>query len=285
MSKKPKSGQIFHQLVEAIEKAINNKPNAKIESPHRIRDKDTGRLREHDVVITFQESHHTILLALECRDRSRPIGVPDVEAFSKKCEKTSINKGVMISAKGFTKSALEKAAKLDIGCLELNEAQKFDWCAAPDLIQHQRIVEHAELKIILPFIPQAKYKLFENNGTEIGIKEGIQIGINCLNQISPDQEIPESDEILFIDKNPNFYIVSEDGSKLTPQSMQIKVRYRTKIKLLPFKFLKYENRETGEELYTIASTDFEHGDFKGKIMLVNKPTEGIVVVFSPDKNS
>jgi hypothetical protein len=282
MSKKPKSGQIFHQLVEAIEKAINHKPNAKIESPKRLRDKDTGRLREHDVVITFQESHHTILIALECRDRSRPIGVPDVEGFSKKCEKTGINKGVMVSAKGFTKSALKKAASLDIGCLELNDAKKFDWCAAPDLIQYQRVIEHADLKIILPSMLQVPFKLFENNGTEVGTKEGIQIGVNCLNQIPPNEQIPESGEMLFIDKNPNFYIATEDGARHIPQSIEVKVKYHTKIRLLPFKFLKYEDRKTGEELYSIASTDFEHGEFKGKMMLVNKPAEGIRVVFVPE---
>lgn len=282
MSKKPKSGQIFHQLVEAIEKAINHKPNAKIESPKKMRDKDTGRLREHDVVITFQENHHTILIALECRDRSRPVGVPDVEAFSKKCEKTSINKGIIVSAKGFTKSALKKAASLDIGCLELNDAEKFDWCAAPDLIQYQRVLKHVDLKIILSFIPQVKYILYENNGTEVGIKEGIQIGVNCLNQIPHDEQIPESGEILFVDPNPNFYIVAEDGIRHKPQSIEVKVSYHTKIKLLSFKFLKYEDRETGEELYTIASTDLEHGDFKGKVILVNKPTEGIKFAFVPE---
>lgn len=43
------------------------------------------QLREHDVVIRLPAGHPPLTLALECRDRSRPVGVEQVEAFNQKC--------------------------------------------------------------------------------------------------------------------------------------------------------------------------------------------------------
>ena len=102
-------GKVLQTLVHAIETAVSGSPNVKVESPKRLRDKDTGRLREHDVVLTFIQAHHEFLLALECRDRSRPVGVPEVEAFHAKCLRTGIGRGLMVSSTGFRNTALTKA--------------------------------------------------------------------------------------------------------------------------------------------------------------------------------
>jgi hypothetical protein len=79
-----KNGKEFEQLVRAIESAWIDQENVTIESPKKLRDKRTGRLREHDIVLTINESHHEVVVALECRDLSRRIGVPQVEAFRQK---------------------------------------------------------------------------------------------------------------------------------------------------------------------------------------------------------
>ena len=93
-------GENLQHLVRVLEQATNNAPNITVESPKRIRDKDTGKLREHDVVITFSFSHHSLVMALECRDRSRKVGVPEVEAFRKKCDATSIHRAIIVSSIG-----------------------------------------------------------------------------------------------------------------------------------------------------------------------------------------
>jgi hypothetical protein len=102
-------------------------PNVRVEAKKRLPDKDTGQLREHDVVLTFSHGHHEFLLALECRDRSRPVGVDHVEAFHAKCLRTGIGRGVMVSSKGFRRTALRKAESYGIGCLTLEEVAHFDW--------------------------------------------------------------------------------------------------------------------------------------------------------------
>jgi hypothetical protein len=57
-----KPGENLQRLVRALEQAINAASNITVESPKRLPDKDTGRLREHDVVLTFAFSHHNLIL-------------------------------------------------------------------------------------------------------------------------------------------------------------------------------------------------------------------------------
>jgi hypothetical protein len=65
-----KPGEALQQLVFALERAITNNPIVRLDSPKRLPDRDTGRLREHDVVLTFNVNHHELIVAMECRDRS-----------------------------------------------------------------------------------------------------------------------------------------------------------------------------------------------------------------------
>ena len=88
---KKNDGQNLQRLIRAIESVRNPGVQVKIKSPKRIKDKITGRLRgRHDIVLTYTLAHHELVLALECRDRSRPVEVDAVEAFRSKCESTDI---------------------------------------------------------------------------------------------------------------------------------------------------------------------------------------------------
>jgi hypothetical protein len=73
---KRKAGDVLQDLVATIEKVVHARAGVTVESPKRLPDKDTGKVREHDVVVTIVTGHHQTLLALECRDRSRKVGVP-----------------------------------------------------------------------------------------------------------------------------------------------------------------------------------------------------------------
>ncbi|MCA9501247.1 MAG: hypothetical protein KC588_18800 [Nitrospira sp.] len=88
---KTKKGTSLEQLIRSLERALSPKKDIKIESPKRFPDKTTGKLREHDVVLTVEHGHHPLIIAIECRDRSRPITVDQVEGFWAKCQHTGIN--------------------------------------------------------------------------------------------------------------------------------------------------------------------------------------------------
>jgi len=120
-------GQRFQNFVAMLERMFAHRDGVKVESPLRLRDKDTGRLREHDVVITRTTHHGPSLTALECKDHGRKIGVTEVEAFSKKCEKTGIHRGIIVSSSGFAETARTKAKALNITLMSLTDAETFEW--------------------------------------------------------------------------------------------------------------------------------------------------------------
>lgn len=43
----PKTGKSLEQLVSSLEKALGDSENVVVESPKRLKDKITGRMREH----------------------------------------------------------------------------------------------------------------------------------------------------------------------------------------------------------------------------------------------
>lgn len=48
-------GHNFERVVSAIETAVHGSPHIRVEARKRLRDIHTGRLREHDVVVTDTE--------------------------------------------------------------------------------------------------------------------------------------------------------------------------------------------------------------------------------------
>jgi len=128
-----KQGKALENLIVSLEKALAENPNVTVHSPMRLPDRTTGKLREHDVVLELKEGHHSVLIAIECRDRSRPIGVPQVEGFGAKCQDTGINQGVIVSTTGFYNTARTKADHIGIRCLDIEEVESFDWLLAPGI--------------------------------------------------------------------------------------------------------------------------------------------------------
>jgi hypothetical protein len=122
-----KTVRSIQHLVAYLKQHLTGGGNVLIESPKSLRDSTTGLLREHDAVLTITTGDQTILTAIECRDRKRPVGIIQLKAFAKKCAATAIDKPVMVSPCGFTKPAIEAAKKLGIHCLTFEQVGSFPW--------------------------------------------------------------------------------------------------------------------------------------------------------------
>lgn len=99
----------FQDLVARIEKSLAPK-GAVIQSPDRVKDLVTGRLREVDASIRFQVGSAPILITVECRKRK---GVQDdtwIEQLATKRSKIGAAKTIAVSATGFSDSAMKTAA-------------------------------------------------------------------------------------------------------------------------------------------------------------------------------
>jgi hypothetical protein len=271
-----KPGENLQRLVRALEQAINNAPNITVESPKRLPDKDTGKPREHDVVLTFSFSHHSMVLALECRDRSRKVGVPDVEAFRKKCDRTGVHRAIIVSATGFAKTALRKAEAMEIGCLGLEEVPRYNWCRAPAIEYYVRDLLPGpswQVDTAVPFTGTPH--LYDSAGTKLDEASFTNVAQECLNQRRPEIAKIQDDEARlrpvlcrFINEAASsFYLIDNNGKRVPLTRMIINIIYKTRYSLISFSFHEYIDYAKGQSLYKAAIAKIDHGDLKGDFVL------------------
>jgi hypothetical protein len=250
-----KRGENLQQLVAAIERATHRASNVRVDSPKYLPDKDTGRPREHDVLLTFTLDHHRVLLAIECRDRSRATGVPEVEAFSKKCERTGVNKGVIVSARGFRKSALKKAAQMEIACLTLEQVSGFDWCLTPVVKYHERDLIDDErpwgVATAEPF--NGPLHLYDASGAIIDAKRKSELAHTYLAMRPPQLAIPQDKEAIhgsvtctFQNDMPDLYLRNNQGDLVRITRLIAYVTYKVRTKLVPLDFRGYVDLAMGK---------------------------------------
>lgn len=271
-----KPGENLQRFVRALEKVTNNAPNIKVESPKRMRDKDTGRLREHDVVLTFSLSHHNLVMALECRDRSRKIGAPDVEAFKKKCDRTGVHRAMMVSASGFTSTALKKAEAMDIGCLALEEVDRFDWCLAPGVLHQIRHLVAGppwHIETAEPF--EGDVQLYDSNGVALDAPKLSRLAANALNlrpreiaDVQDQQAFTQPVTCSFRNEAANmFHLIDQNGVHVALTLMIMNVTYTMSETLVPFDFRQYIDMAKGRQLYSVALSRMDRGDWKGDVVI------------------
>lgn len=286
-----RAGRDLEVLVASIEKSLAlDSSNIKVESPVRLRDKVTGVPREHDVLITWTQAHHEILIAVECRDKKKKIGSGDVEAFHTKCQDTGINQGIMVSSSGFTKPALEKAKAKGIRCLTLQQALQFNWLQASGIKTERRKV----LGVQWTFTPADKSRnlrqAFQVVSAETGeiIPSGnlVATAIEALNSLDPKDLASHGKSKKQI-HCPNLEVKLRDpetNDLIEIESASVTVEYEVEQGFVPFDLVAYKDEESGT-LASAAVADVEGvSPVKGKIVMINKE-DGTDVVFVPESNT
>lgn len=92
-------------------------------------DRTSGMPREVDVVVRGRVGEHDVIVSVECRDHRRRATVEWVEQMLMKHQSLPTSKLILVSASGFTRSALLKAGSNGIEALTLEEAAATDWTA------------------------------------------------------------------------------------------------------------------------------------------------------------
>jgi hypothetical protein len=288
-----KRGENLQRLVYTLERAIHNDTNVQMASPQRFRDKLTGKSREHDIGITFNIQHHKFVVAIECRDRTRPISVPEVEAFKKKCDRTGIDKGIIVSSIGFADTALSVAEAEGIGCMSLSEAERFNWCQVP-------AIEHMTRRFVDgPFFHLECRQPFEGDVRDVQVYDGENqlmtprmyqnIADQCLAHRSPEEAFEQDHKALeqpvgLTIENlgaPAFYLVDKDGQRFPLSRMIIRFTYRTERKLIPLSFHQYVDVAKGARVTSAAIAEIANGDATGKLILHEEPDGMISVSYVP----
>ena len=127
----------FELLVAVIEERLAPK-GAIVKSPDRLRDIDTGRWREVDATIRLPVGSTEILVAIECRKRKDSSDVTWIEQLATKRAKVGAAKIIAVSERGFSKPAIQSAARYAIELRVLGEitSEIIDEWALPEPLVH-----------------------------------------------------------------------------------------------------------------------------------------------------
>ncbi len=270
-----KQGKSLEILVTKLERVLANQ-SVRIESPVRLRDKVTKRLREHDVVLTVNpDHHHRSTTAIECRDRKRPVGVESVEAFHTKCQHTGVNQGVIVSPTGFTKTAREKAAHVGIKCMDLKFADKFDWFLGGEM---PVLSTGLGPKLALLFVtaenlatPPTEFEILDAEG---GLVSLTAIRQNIHAQLERFGSLPEGTHAKGIHLHTPGFLLRDKATQRIHALKRIDARIEIVVKLTktPFQFVSYEEQDGPDKVVTqTALAPITAGFMQGDLVFSQKP--------------
>lgn len=286
-----KKGRTLELVIASLEKALHGKENVKVVSPYKVADKTNTRHkrpREHDVVIIRRDSHHPFLIALECKDRSRPITREQVEAFCRKCQDTGIHKGAIVSTKGFANTAKEKAKFLEIECLSLEEVGAFDWLHLKELsqIESRLIKQNWGLLLETDINPKPdSFAVLDEAGNEISpqiLTANVQRALQQLPDIMLKPGVHaftirfELKQWQILDKTTGI----KHRLKHAFTSVEVEVFEQS----VPLKKVRYANEESKTQIAEAAIAPIQAGSFSGDLMMINKG-DGVQLLIIPRPKS
>ena len=283
MGKKDLSGKRLERLVAMLEGVFAG-TNATIESPsRRLVDRDTGKPREHDVLITWDHGHHRIITAIECRDRSRPVGVPDVEAFADKCARTGVHSGVIVSATSFRNSARVKAAARSITCMDLAEVERFDWLAMEAFVGYERKFGHVEARIMFNDAqPDALSAVFDADGTQLSEQQILTVITHSVPAAeNPEDEVGKLFPVNMHMLTPGWTAHDTEGNVWPIDHIEVQTSFTMEKTVSTVQTHRYVG---GGKDYAIASADAKIGEVVGKFMMVRNEDDTTSVYWTPDKH-
>jgi len=265
-----RDGRVLEKLTNALEKALAT-GEVTIESPAYLADRTTGQKREVDVLITKGKGHHKHLIAIECRARKAPVGVPDIEAFHTKINDLRINKAVFVSSSGYRKSAIEKANFYNISCLDLDDSGDIEWLLVDTMTIFTRRIVKCAWSV-------NRHQKFDSDNLTVFLSGGEIVTPELLtaqsqklfqeldlSQCEPNQiygqAFPVSTSNLIL-KNLS------TGEDFPVTDAEVYLEWEVTKKEIPIKKVIYGDKSEGQNLVKAAVSELDLGNIEGHLLIV-----------------
>jgi hypothetical protein len=124
---KTRRSKEFEILVKKIQAQLT--PDAQVEHDVKIKGKISRKLRQIDCLVRQNIGQYEIVIAIECRDKKKPVDVNAVGAFQKVLEDIGANKGAMVCPAGFTDGAKNVAKHHEIDLFSPIDTDPHKWQA------------------------------------------------------------------------------------------------------------------------------------------------------------
>jgi hypothetical protein len=281
---KDQSGTSLERLISVLEGLLAGK-GAKIEvRSRRLRSRANKQPREHDVLITWDHGHHQIITAIECRDRTRKVGVADVEAFSKKCELTKVHQGVIASASGFYDSARKVAEDLNIGCMELTDGYKFDWIDAVTFVEDRQTFGIPDINVVIAGMQPSEIAEIRNPyGVVVSdtfLESKMMEIASSFSHLRPEDEGTAS--MAFHVDTGGCVVIDPKGVEFPISHFEVKVTRTVERRVHLAK--PYLYRGQGKK-YPFAKVDLDLGLASGSMILLQDTADHVGVFWQPDRRN
>jgi hypothetical protein len=292
MTTKVKDGKALEQLVGLIEKFVAGNDNVAVEPDKKLTDKTAKEDRQFDVILTVKHQHHEVIIAIECKDRSRPIGVPDVEAFHTKCQHTGVNQGVIVSTSGFANTARTKADLLGIRCLDIEEVPSFNWMLAEGMHIIERKLLHQSWKFFPEtegLVDDANMELLDEKGNVLPLPVLTANAQRILNEQLPEQTAPTEQKELVVRVNGHGLTLRNSQTRATTPVKfgMASLTYTVAHTLAPHRLVQYVEKADEKHITDAAVTEFQLGDKAMRMIIVYKEGEGgqVYLAAAPSKKN
>jgi len=168
----------FEKVVADIQSQVD--PNADVFHNKHIVDR-LGQSRQFDVVIRGQFAGQEILGVIECKDLGKKVGTPEIDAFVTKSNDINANFKIVVSRRGFTKPAIDKAKHYGIQTLSLIPNDEINYGFKVGSYWHADIYywEQISLRLLFTEEPDRPIK-FEAQNVRIGSKKVLDWFTNYL---------------------------------------------------------------------------------------------------------
>lgn len=288
-----KPGDTLHRVTEVLERVLNAERKIRIKAPGKLRDERTGQVREHDVLVEYELGHHSMVMSIECRDRSRPVGVPQLEAFYQKCRDTGIDRPVFVSSSGFAKTAIVKARSLRVECLSIELVEQFAWVLAKGMHLFLRKPIQTDLTVFpaTDEMPDLEGAIIVNVDDVEITTEILNANIHKIMQKKETKIRPEDHEKIaelweqerFTVKFPgrNLFLKEKSGRKLPLKELVASTQFSVERKLVPFTFQQYSNAESGAKIADAVIAEVEEDRLSGEFVIVHDEQNGSTIHWVP----
>jgi hypothetical protein len=166
----------FEELVAKVQRDLS--PQANVEVNQRIKGK-SDTLRQIDVVIKQQIAQYNVVIAIECKDLKTPADVKDIEQSIGLFKDISANKGVIVSAKGFTKAARVVGKNAGLEMYRLVDCGDHDWRTEVSLPALCEVVSPSKFNLTfsssrpepfgIPYGDYTKFEVFDTSNKLLGV--------------------------------------------------------------------------------------------------------------------
>lgn len=148
-SKVPK-WKITENVVAAIERSVNSIQGAKVIPNASIPERISRVQRQVDVYVEIPTESQALRFGIEVRDESVPVDLPEIEGLIAKLKKLDIDRGCIISRKGFTTTAKGDAERNGIELRTVSEIEYPGWWGAKEIHTNIRQAEPVNIRLNYP---------------------------------------------------------------------------------------------------------------------------------------